>query len=78
MWGVLDWDGFMDMLDSAEKEALMESEGMLEGPLNTTTLATVGTGRGGKCICNSQAGAPGSRLAVTTPKKAKLPESSGA
>ena len=78
MWGVLDWGGFMDMLDSAEKEALTEPEGMSEGPPNTMTPTTIGTGRGGKHICESQAEAPGSSSAVTTPKKAKLPESLGA
>ena len=46
MWGVLDWDSFMDVLDSTEKEASAEPAGMLDGPPNTMTPATAGTGRG--------------------------------
>ena len=68
----------MDVLDSTEKEALTGTRGTSEGPTNTMTTTTLGTGRGGKRIHKSQAEGPGSRSAVTTPKKAKPPESSGA
>ena len=48
------------------------------GPPNTTALSTVGIGREGKQVHKNQAEAPGLHSAVTTPKKAKLPESTGA
>ena len=46
MWGVQDWGSYMDVLDSAEKEALADPEGVSGGPLNTTTLTMVGIGKG--------------------------------
>ena len=51
---------------------------MSDGPQNTTTPATAGTGRGGKQIHKSQEEAPGLSLGVAIPKKAKLLESTGA
>ena len=55
------------------KEALAEPKGASGGPPNTTTLAMVGIGRGGKQVYESQAEVLGLCSADTTPKKAKLP-----
>ena len=79
MWGVHNWGSYMDLLDSTEKETSVEPEGVLGGPLNTTTLAMVGTSRGGKQVHKSQSRGSGLMLSSYNTQKGKtLPKSMGA
>ena len=76
MWGVLNWGTFMDILESSEET--VESERKTDGPPNTKIPAAVGGGRGQKQAHDSQMDTSGPSSAVTTLKKAKLPELAGA
>ena len=76
MWGVMDWGTFMDILESNEE--MLESERKTDGPPDTMIPTAVGSGRGGKQAHDIQMDTSRLSSAITTPKKAKLPESVGA